>query len=219
MANSKMTDFRKKRDFTKKDVKEAAANYELLSQRIETLTTLVFGLSKRVYEMDRRLRDVGRDANAAQWRSQSLVEVLSEATPTVIIDGKPQAMKTALANKAEDLQIADFNASAAEFDKANKLVVVDGAAEAGHFATVSIDYFKDGAKLEEQRTVRSKIHLGQHELFPELDDHIKGMKVGETKKFPLSLMGLTDEAELHLFDLKKPQPKEEPTHEPVKTEG
>lgn len=219
MANTKMTDFRKRtgqKDFSKKDAKEAAANYELLSQRIETLTTLVFGLSKRIFEMDGKLRSVTRDANAAQWRSQAILEVLNE---TVDANGVVLVTKKAVAAKAEQLQIEDFSKDAAEFDRVNDLTAVEGPAELGHFATVSIDYFKAGVKLEEQKTVRSKIHLGKHELFPELDDQIKGMIVGEVKRFPLSLMGLTDEAELQLIDLKKPQPKEEPKHEPVKTEG
>jgi hypothetical protein len=203
-----MTDFRKgRREFTKKDAKEQQANFEILSQRLETATTLLFGLSKRVFEMDKKLRQVTREANAAQWRSAALVEI---ETPEI---------KAMIAKKAEELQIKDFEQDAAEFDKLNNLIPAQSAAENGFFATVSMEYFKDGQKLEEQKTVRSKIHLGQHELFPELDAQIVGMSVGETKKFPLNLMGLTDEVEVHLIDLKKPQPKEEPKNEPAKTEG
>lgn len=219
MSNAKMTDFRKgRKDFTKKDAKETLANYEILSQRLETLTTLVFGLSKRIFEMDKKLRDVTRTSNAADWRSSATIEVLSASVDQ---NGVPLITKDGIAVKAEQLQIQDFEASSTEFDKVNKLVPAETPAAKGHFATVSMDYFKDGKKLEEQKTVRSKIHLGQHELFPELDAHILGMNVGETKKFPLNLMGLTDEVEVFLFDLKRPmeQPKKELKDEPATPEG
>lgn len=216
MANSKMTDFRNSRKISKKETKEALANHEILSQRLETATTLLFGLSKRVFEMDKKVRDLTRTANAADWRSSAILEVLAVSVDQ---NGVPLIAKASVSTKAEELQIEDFDARAVEFDKINGLVPVDGPAEKGHFATVSMDYFKDGVKLEEQKTVRSKIHLGEHELFPELDAFIMGMKVGETRKFPLSLMGLTDDVEVFLIDLKKAQPKEAPPNEPAKTEG
>jgi hypothetical protein len=219
MANEKMTDFRKKRnnDFTKGKAKEAMANVELLHQRIETLTKLVFGLSGKLFEMEKKVRNVTRDANAAQWRSQAIVEVLAGFLHLTDSDGNLVYPRGLISETAEKLQIREFEKDAAEFDRVNDLLPFDGTAAMGHFAVVQMDYYKDGTRMEDQRTVRSKIHLGQHELFPELDELIVGMRVGETKKCPLNLMGLTDEVEILLLDLKQPKPKEEPIHEPVKS--
>ncbi len=208
MANKKMTDFRKGKNeiATKGAAKQAIANMDVLFQRVETLTNLVLGVSKKMFEMDGRLRTATRTSNACDWRTLAIVDIMDEMAK----HGHPGFSKNIIAARAEKLQVENFEKDAAEFDRINGLIAVVGHAENGHYATVSIDYFKDGVKLDDQKTVRSKIHLGQHELFPELDEQIMGMKVGEKKMFPLNMMGMTDSAELELLDLKKAQPKEAP---------
>lgn len=202
MSNDKMNNYRGR------SVKEANMNIdqhqEMLNKQeknISTMFQLILGISKRVFDMERKINSVIPVARASDWRSLALIETLH----TRATHGEDLPTKEEIAHMAELLQIIHFDKESAEDDLRNGLETVnDEVAAPGLFAIATINLFKGGIELPEERVVRTKIELGAHELFPELDDAIIGMKVGEKKKFPLDIQGRTDFAEITLMALKKP---------------
>lgn len=204
--NSRMTDFRKR------DVKEVHLNSEKQQTNINQLFRLILGLTNRLFQLEQKLLPLLPVAKAADWRSLAIMKMLSE---TVDSNGNVLITEDAISNKIESLETEFFDKENLLDDQKRGLLIADeDVAADGHFVIATINIFKDGKELPEERVVRTKLELGAHELFPELDDAIRGMKVGEIKKFPLDLQGRTDTAELKLLGLRNPKPKEEPQNAP-----
>jgi hypothetical protein len=204
MGNQKMQEFRKRSQ------KEAVLNQQKQGQDIQQMFKMLLGLASRLYAAERRMNALFPTAKIADWRSLAIMKLLDEEAHKI----QPAQLNITEARviaKAEQLQVETFEADSAEDDIARKLEPVSSEASAakGMFAVATMKLYNKGQELEEQRVVRTKIEIGMAELFPELDEVVVGMKVGESKRFPFSLQGKTDEAEVTLLGLrKKPEPVE-----------
>lgn len=165
------------------------------SSDVQHLFKMILGLSQRLFNLERRLNIVFPIAKIADWRSMALMKLMSEGTPVT---------EDAVCRRAEELELVNFDLENIEDDKKRGLVSDNEAtADKDHFAIAHLKIYKDNRELEDQQVVRTKIQLGRNELFPELDDAIIGMKVGEQKRFKLDLLGQSDEAEVFLLGLRK----------------
>ena len=105
---------------------------------------------------------------------------------------------------SNEVLIENFNAESEADDKVRGLEVVEGRpAQKGDFAIFSLKLFKDGVELKDQEVPRGKVELGAYEKFPEFDDNLVGMTIGEVKKVELNLMDSTDHGEFHLLGLRQ----------------
>ena len=180
--------------FAKKTaLKELMENKESQQNQIQSLRQAVMAMYQKVYQLDSAIQTSQRVGSALDFRTRALAQLLERAGIT------EQDIKT----KVEELQVDQFERDSAEDDKRRNLVSAEGPAQNGHFVTTSIRLFKDGAEVENERIVRSKVELGKAELLPEVDQAVLGMNVGETKKFDLNLQGRTDSAELTLLTISK----------------
>jgi hypothetical protein len=205
MADNRMTDFRKRQ------AKEDAVNHQQQQAQINKLFELIVTLSGRYMGFEQRSSQlIGKTAliaNRGEFRSLALLELLAEAN---------LISKNAVVDRAEKLLIETFDRESAEEDELKGLVPTEESTAAdGHFATFGIKFFYKGNELVNESLPRGKVEIGKVELFPELDLQLTGMKVGETKKFPLSLQGQTDFAELTLMSLKCRKTPQPPQDQPL----
>lgn len=193
MSNSRMTDFRKT-----KTVKETHATVNQTAADVQKMFQMLLGLAGRIYKLEQRFNSVWPIAKLADWRSLAIMKVLSGSLIPL-----GDSFATAVTAMAEHLQIEDFNVESQEDDLSKGLEVIEGIAAKGHYAIATVHVFKGDRELEDQHLVRIKIHLGSNELFPELDDVIIGMSVGESKRFKIELLGQTDSAVVTLLGLRQ----------------
>lgn len=180
-------------EFNKKNAKLAAAQQQNNAENINMLRQALSGLYQKLFELQNKLEDLTGSAKAADWRSLAIMKLLSKA-------GISEDEVTA---KAEELQVNAFDKESSLDDEAKGLEVHDGVAETGNTAIAQIKVYKDGVEISESQVVRSKFELGKNELLPEIDEAVLGMKVGDRKRFPLSLAGKTDEGEILLVSLRR----------------
>lgn len=162
-------------------------------QRFGQLQQLVLTNLKKQFELEQRIGQIGALARMADWRSLAILRLLQQQGVTT---EQIEAMQ-------EQLQVEDFEKRSDEDDATRKLTNADSEAAAnGHTAILSFKVYKNGVELKEERMVRSKINIGQGEFLPEIDAQVLGMKVGETKTFPLNIQEKTDQAEVTLIGLR-----------------
>lgn len=138
-------------------------------------------------------------AQAASWRSLAIQKTLIDLgiSEQKIID------------KANELLVADFDAASKKTDAEQGLVEIDTeTAQAGHTVIASLKMFLSGQEVIAFRSIRTRFKIGGKETFSEIETAVQGMKVGETKRFPLTIENKVDECELALVGLRKPQIKE-----------
>ena len=168
---------------------------EKMAETNDQTKKMLLGLAGRIYSLERKLNALFPVAKKADWRSLALVKVMAD---------RSMVQEQEVVDMAERLQKEFFEKESDREDQQKGLVPSDtDVAEDGMFVITSLRVFKDGKELEDERIVRSKIELGVYELFPELDDAIRGMRIGESKRFPLNLQQQTDEAEVTLIGLRK----------------
>jgi hypothetical protein len=204
-------------DFRKRNLKEAQINAENIQKQINQLFQLILELSGRYFKFERNVNKMLSKmclyADQAEWRSLAIMKLLDQCTKMNI----PQfPSEEQIVQLAEQLKIEEFNKESDDEDIARGMQIADeDIAEKGYSAIFSIKFFNKGEELIQERKPRCRVNVGDYELFPELDDVLKGMKVGEVKVFPLGLQGQTDMAEICLLGLRKPKPQEEkPTEHP-----
>lgn len=171
----------------------------------QNLQKIIMNLAARLFKLERRVNeDYFAKARIADWRSLAIMKLMDEQAVEALRKGFPAITEKMVIEKAEQLQIEDFEKDSSEQDKIKNLVVCDDeVASNGHHAIGTMKVFKDGAELEEQRIIRTKFEIGLAEHFPEVDEAVRGLKVGESRRFKLSLQGKTDEAEFFLTGLRK----------------
>lgn len=180
----------------------------------QALQKMILNLAARLYRLERRVNeDYFAKARIADWRSLAMMKLLDEQAAGKV-SGITEKM---IVEKAEQLQIEDFEKESVEQDRIKNLVVCDDeVASNGYYAVGTMKVFKDGLELEEQRIVRTKFEIGLAEHFPEVDEAVRGLKVGESRRFKLSLQNKTDEAEFFLTGLRK---KKESDEKPEAVQG
>jgi FKBP-type peptidyl-prolyl cis-trans isomerase (trigger factor) len=188
-------------EFNKRNAKLAVAQQQSNAESLNMLRQTLSGMYQKIFELQNKLESLTGSAKAADWRSLAIMKLLNKA-------GISEDEVTA---KAEELQVNAFNKESELDDEAKNLENHDGTAENGMTAIAQIKVFKDGAELTESQVVRSKFELGRAELLPEIDEAVLGMTPGTKKKFPLSLSGKTDEAEVSLIALRKPKSQSTPS--------
>ena len=152
-------------------------------------------LNKKVDTIDNDLQFVRQASRKADWRSIALLRLIS---------AKLNIAEPEIIEKIEEVQVDAFNIDSLTEDNTKGFLNADSeVASEGLIAVIKLDALKGGNKLPGGGVLRSKIIIGQHTLVKEVDAAIVGMKVGETKRFPLDLQGATDEAEITLFQLRK----------------
>lgn len=192
MSNKRIVDFRNR----KKRLQELNADQGTNVQ--EQMMGLLLGLSKRIFELERELKEVKTllpIAKAADYRSLSVQRILEE---------KAIIKKDEMLRVNNDIIVEDFDLKSIQDDKIKGLEVVeDRPAQKDDFVILNLKFFKDGKELEEEEYPRSKVCLGSIELFPELHDAVMGMKVGGKKLFPVELMGQTDHSQVTLIGIRQ----------------
>lgn len=188
-------------EFNKRNSKLAAAQQQSNADNINMLRQALSGLYQKLFEVQGKLDSLTGSAKAADWRSLAIMKLLSKA-------GISEDEVTA---KAEELQINAFDKESALDDEAKGLEVHDGIAENGITAIAQVRVYKEGTEIVESQVVRSKFELGKNELLSEIDQAVIGMRAGESKRFPLSLAGKTDEAEVSLISLRRKKTQGEAT--------
>lgn len=180
--------------FAKKTaLKELMENKENQQNQIQSLRQAVMAMYQKVYQLDSAIQTGQRINSALDFRTRALTQLVQKAGIT------EEDVKA----KVEELQVEQFERDSAEDDTRRKLVPAEGPAQNGQFVTTTIRLYKDGAEVENERIVRSKVELGKAELLPEVDAAVLGMSVGETKKFDLNLQGRTDSAEVTVLSISK----------------
>lgn len=171
----------------------------------QNLQKMILNLAARLYRLERRVNeDYFAKARIADWRSLAIMKLMDEQSVEALQKGFPGITEEMVIQKAEQLQTEDFEKDSAEQDRVKGLVVCDDETAAnGHYAIGTMKVFKDGVELEEQRIVRTKFEVGLAEHFPEVDEAVRGLKVGESRRFKLALQNKTDEAEFFLTGLRK----------------
>lgn len=170
-------------------------NSQKANQELAYLTSLYLGLAKRVFDMEKRMRLVFPMARGADYRSLAMMR---------IFESKFGVTREEVARVSNEVMVEDFDEQDSKDDLLKNLEpVLDAKAEAGLHAVINLKIFKNGVELMEEEVPRSKIELGKNELFPELDAAILGMSPGESKTFPLSIAGQSDNATVTLIALKK----------------
>lgn len=184
--NRRAEEFRKNKKATTADV---------LKSNQGSILSIVVALAGKLKALNQTLDQMNTLVTIVDWRSRALVSVLNE---------KKITLPDEISHRAEQFQIIDFELASDEEDKGKNLVAVASPAETGMYAIVRVSFFNKGIDLPLERIVRSKILIGSGSLFKEVDEALVGMKIGESKKFPLSLQGQTDQAEVTLIGLRKP---------------
>lgn len=170
------------------------------------LMTMVSGLAIRVFGLDKRVQRFTTRAQKADWRSSALLKILHEKDIISYADVAKAANEVQQEELDQEIQMEVEKFGLEDCPE-------EMPAEKGHHAIVTVELFKDGEKLDGE-TIKAMVQLGQYDLFPELDDAVVGMKVGETKDFDLEIMSQTDKAQVELIDLKRrrePDAKDEET--------
>jgi hypothetical protein len=195
MADQRLTEFRNR------NKKENNMNAEFTAERLSRIEQIIYGLAAKTMRMEKKLNSSLAKIGLSYWRTLALMDVLAE-------EDKDSDFFKKIAERAETIQIKDFDDLSRIEDLEKKLLEVDAdtVAENGMFAIFAVKCFKDKKEIETERIVRGKTELGRNEVWPELDENILGLKVGETKTFPLNLVGQTDEASVTLLGLRKRLP-------------
>jgi hypothetical protein len=184
-------------------LKELVENKDSQQNQIQGLRQALIAVYQKLYQMDAAIQSGQRVSSALDFRTRAMMALLEKTGIT----------ESEIKTQVEQLQVEQFNRDSEEDDKKRSLVPADGPAENGHFATTTINLYKDGVEVENERIVRSKVELGKSELLPEVDAAVLGMSVGDTKEFPLDLQGRTDTAKITLLALKKKEETKEPSPE------
>jgi len=197
-----MDKFKKKTPKTA--LKELVENKDNQQNQIQMLRQSLVDVYQKLYQIESSVQTGQRISGALDFRTRAIVALLQKVSIT------EQQVK----EQIEALQVEQFNRDSDEDDKKRGLVdELNEAAKSGHFAITTIRIFKNGEEVDSEKIVRSKVELGKEELLPEIDNAVIGMKVGETKKFPLNLQGRSDTAELTLLSLKKKEENKQPSLE------
>lgn len=159
------------------------------------LVMAIQGLAKDLQEVDSASSAARQTARKADWRSIALMRIISERFGLSEDD---------IVKKIEEVQIDAFNADSDNDDLNRKLIPLgpEETANEGMIAIIQVKTFFEGKLVANGGALRSKIRIGLSELVKEVDEALIGMKSGETKRFPLSLQGATDEAEVTLYGLR-----------------
>ena len=171
----------------------------------QELQKMVLNLATRLYRLEHRIsEDYFAKARVADWRSLAIMKLMDEQSVEALLKGFTGITEKMVIEKAEQLQIEDFEKDSSEQDRVKNLVSCDDELAAnGHYAIGTMKVFKEGKELEEQRIIRTKFEIGLAERFPEVDEAVRGLKVGESRRFKLSLQNKPDEAEFFLTGLRK----------------
>lgn len=202
MSNDKASTFRKRQ------LKTIGAQSDQNTSALKNLQQMAYSLAMRVFQMENDLRQLRNQVDratsiskASEYRSLALSKLLTEK----IVD------EQALNAEIERMQIEDFEENSRVDDSRRSLQAVDDqVAENGLFAVTTLRFYKTGEELKKEKIVRSKIELGKEELFQGVDAAVIGLKVGESRRFPLNIENQVDEAEVTLLGLRKAPPKPEP---------
>ena len=150
-------------------------------------------LERRLQEVESELKFTRSASRKADWRSIALLRLMSD---------KLTLPESEITNKIEEVQIEAYNADSAQDDLNKNLVDTTELADTEMTAIIQLKTYLNGQQVANGSILRSKIVIGQHTIVKELDEALLGMKVGESKKFPLVMQGQTDEAEVTLYALK-----------------
>ena len=176
----------------------------------EILTKLFTNIVERISKLELAMDGIVRMAEAADFRSLALQRV---------IENELGVESKTVTEYYQQIVIDSFNARSEHDDHMRGLQhVLEREAQPEDHAIINLKLFDRTKELKEQEQVRSKIHLGQSDLFPEVDQAVLGMKVGEQKRFPLSIGGKTDEALVSLLGLREYKALARET-QPTQTEG
>lgn len=159
------------------------------------MTQLVSALALRMFSVEKQAREMSIRAKKADWRSAALLNVL---------EAKGLLNEKEIENAIADVQQKELDQ---EIEIAVAQLGLEDApkevkAEKGYHAIVAVEFIKDGQILEGE-TMKAMVELGKYEVFPELDDAVLGMAIGETKDFGLQIMDQTDSARVELVGLKR----------------
>jgi hypothetical protein len=187
--------------------------------------------SQQAVEVSLQTRDLmGRVLDAAFKASRGADEAVDEAKlatrSLVVLNYKLTALIDLLSEgltpsaeliraRSEKFVIEDFDTRSAQDDTERNLLNADSKqATNGLIAVVRLDVFKNGTLIQEQSAFRSKMEIGKAEIHPAVDAAMEGLKVGESKDFPITLANLQYEAKVTLLGLREKAPVETPA-EPV----
>lgn len=202
MSNDKASSFRKRQ------LKTIGAQSDQNTSALKNLQQMAYSLAMKVFQMENDIRQLRNQADratsiakASEYRSLALSKLLTEK----VVD------EQILNIEIEQMQIEDFEENSRADDARRGLQAVDDqVAEKGLFAILTVRFFKSGEELKKEKIVRSKIEIGKEELFQGVDASVVGLKVGESRRFPLNIENQVDEAEVTLLGLRKAPPKAEP---------
>jgi len=192
MSNKRVVDFRNR----KRKIQELNADQAAVSQ--EQLMGVIFGLSKKVFELEKTIKEIKLllpIAKAADYRSLAVQRTL---------ENKGITNKNEMMRLNNEIIVEDFDLKSTQDDKIKGLEVIqDRSAQKDDYVILRLQFFKGGKELLEEEYPRAKVCLGSTELFPELHDAVLEMKSGEEKKFPVELMGQTDHCIVTLVGIRQ----------------
>lgn len=188
-------------EFRKRNRKLDALNSQQNAETNLKIFQMLLDVLGKMKKLEDQMKDLFPKARIAEWRSLAIMRLCHE---------KNLLTEQEVVEKGNQLMIEDFQQHSDADDKARSLITVQGPAEDGMYAILNLKVYKDGQELQDQEIPRSKIEIGKVEQFPELDAAVRGMNVGETKRFPLKLMQQTDEGQVVLLGLRQaPKPAKE----------
>jgi len=166
-------------------------------QALAQVQQMVYGLSYKLFDLEQKLTQAENVAKVADYRSQALSNVLAKASIGFTDD--------TISNEIISLQEKDFDTNSAADDVRRGLENADTETAANDLhAITTISVFKDGVELKDERIVRSKVEIGKAELFNgDLDAALVGLKVGDSKDFPLVIGNRIDTARVTLLGLRR----------------
>jgi hypothetical protein len=192
MKNKRVVDFRKRKNKLK------IISPEQDGKMMERMVGLILGLSKRLMDLEKEVKDMKvmlPIAKAADYRSLAVQRLLESKG----ISNKEEMIKI-----TNEILIEDFDLKSAQDDVTQGLeIVTDRLTQKDDHVIINMKFYKDGKELVEEEYPKTKITIGSYEMFPELDDALISMKIGECKKFPVNLINETDECVVTLIGIRQ----------------
>ena len=198
--------------FRKRSAKELSLQADENAQANSQMQKIVQALSMTVLDLSRRVDALTNVTKRADLISRELDFRTLAITNLLRSNGLGWLTSEAVESEVKGLKVGRFEQESAADDARENLETVEGQpADNGMTAIANIKLYAQGVEQTEDEVPRIRLGVGKGELLAEVDEAVRGMSVGESKRFKVNIQGRIDEAELTLLGLRKPKSQPEAT--------
>lgn len=189
--------------FRKRSSKELSIQADDNAQSNHQMKAIIQNLATTLLDQGRRVEALTAVAKRADLMSRELDFRLVALQKLLVASGQTVG-EDVLEAEVQRLKVERFDNESAAEDAAQGLEVVEGQpASDGLTAIANIKLFASGTEQTEDEVPRIRLEVGKGELIAEVDEAIRGMHVGETKRFKVTIQNRIDEASLTLLGLRQ----------------